>query len=104
MYALRRVKDAFREHKSLRDPSDINANLKEARKFLDIIKRQVTFVVPTQCSYYMFFFVRIIFKFILVETHIGIHTDCFKFISSTNNITTLCNILSVGSVNVLSTY
>lgn len=42
MYAVRRVKDAFREHKALRDPSEIQQNLKDANKFLEIIKRQVS--------------------------------------------------------------
>ncbi|VVC37806.1 Complex 1 LYR protein [Cinara cedri] len=41
MYALRRVKDAFRQHKSIHEPSEIQLHLKEANKFLNIIKRQV---------------------------------------------------------------
>jgi len=40
MYAIRRVKDAFREHKAISDPVEIQQNLKEARTFLNIIKRQ----------------------------------------------------------------
>lgn len=41
MYAIRRVKDSFREHKVLCDPSEIQHNIQEAYKFLEIIKRQV---------------------------------------------------------------
>lgn len=47
LYALRRVKDAFREHKSLQDPSEIRRNLTEAHKFLEIIKRQVMTCPPS---------------------------------------------------------
>lgn len=43
MYAIRRVRDAFRERGALSDPTEIGQNLKEAHKFLDVIKRQVTF-------------------------------------------------------------
>ncbi|XP_050427929.1 LYR motif-containing protein 4 [Adelges cooleyi] len=41
MYALRRIKDKFRENKSLRDPTEIQHNMQEANKYLEIIKRQV---------------------------------------------------------------
>ncbi|XP_050522531.1 LYR motif-containing protein 4 isoform X2 [Daktulosphaira vitifoliae] len=41
MYALRRIKDMFRENKSLKDPAEIQRNMEEASKYLDIIKRQV---------------------------------------------------------------
>jgi len=41
MYAVRRVKDAFREQKAVKDSSEIHQHLLEAHKFLDIIKRQV---------------------------------------------------------------
>lgn len=40
-YALRRVRDAFRENKALTDSSKIQAEMEYARKNLDIIKRQV---------------------------------------------------------------
>ncbi|XP_027838847.1 LYR motif-containing protein 4 [Aphis gossypii] len=40
MYAVRRVKDAFREQKAVKDSSEIHQHLLEAHKFLDIIKRQ----------------------------------------------------------------
>ncbi|XP_025193386.1 LYR motif-containing protein 4 [Melanaphis sacchari] len=40
MYALRRVKDAFREQKTIKDSSEIQQHLLQAYKFLDIIKRQ----------------------------------------------------------------
>ncbi|XP_026817073.1 LYR motif-containing protein 4 [Rhopalosiphum maidis] len=40
MYAVRRVKDAFREQKAVKDLSEIQRHLLEAHKFLDIIKRQ----------------------------------------------------------------
>ncbi|KXJ71126.1 LYR motif-containing protein 4 [Aedes albopictus] len=39
-YALRRVRDAFRENKALTDSSKIQAEMEYARKNLDIIKRQ----------------------------------------------------------------
>ncbi|XP_015363693.1 PREDICTED: LYR motif-containing protein 4 [Diuraphis noxia] len=41
MYAIRRVKDAFREQKAVNDKSKIQQQLLEAHKFLNIIKRQV---------------------------------------------------------------
>ncbi|XP_022182270.1 LYR motif-containing protein 4 [Myzus persicae] len=40
MYAVRRVKDAFREQKAVNDVSKIQQHLLDARRFLDIIKRQ----------------------------------------------------------------
>ncbi|CAI6361102.1 unnamed protein product [Macrosiphum euphorbiae] len=40
MYAVRRVKDAFREQKAVNDTSEIQQHLLEAHRFLDIIKRQ----------------------------------------------------------------
>lgn len=55
MYAIRRVKDAFREHKALNDPSEIKRNLKEAHTFLEIIKRQViNFVIQTTTGTILF--------------------------------------------------
>ncbi|KAL5233443.1 hypothetical protein ACI65C_000853 [Semiaphis heraclei] len=41
MYAIRRVRDAFREQKAVNDKSKIQQHLLEAHKFLNIIKRQV---------------------------------------------------------------
>lgn len=43
MYAIRRVKDAFKNNKIIHEPSEILQQLHEARKFLNIIKRQVIF-------------------------------------------------------------
>ena len=40
-YALRRVRDAFRENKNVTDPNKINQLIEEARINLEIIKRQV---------------------------------------------------------------
>ena len=40
-YALRRVRDAFRENKNVTDPNKINQLIEEARINLQIIKRQV---------------------------------------------------------------
>ncbi|XP_025422233.1 LYR motif-containing protein 4 [Sipha flava] len=40
MYALRRVRDSFREHKSMSDPLEIQRNMNEAHRLLNIIKRQ----------------------------------------------------------------
>ncbi|EAT42558.1 AAEL005928-PC [Aedes aegypti] len=39
-YALRRVRDAFRENKALTDSSKIQSEMDYARKNLEIIKRQ----------------------------------------------------------------
>jgi len=41
MYAVRRVKDAFREKKAINNTSEIQQHLLEAHRFLNIIKRQV---------------------------------------------------------------
>uniref|UniRef100_A0A182NLE4 Complex 1 LYR protein domain-containing protein n=1 Tax=Anopheles dirus TaxID=7168 RepID=A0A182NLE4_9DIPT len=40
MYALRRIRDAFRENKALTDNGSIASELSYAQKNLDIIKRQ----------------------------------------------------------------
>ncbi|XP_053695830.1 protein bcn92 [Sabethes cyaneus] len=41
MYALRRIRDAFRDNKSLSDSSKIESELEYGQRNLDIIKRQV---------------------------------------------------------------
>ncbi|XP_041103830.1 LYR motif-containing protein 4 isoform X1 [Polyodon spathula] len=41
-YAIRRVRDAFRENKHLEDPKTIQAQLIKARENLVIIQRQVS--------------------------------------------------------------
>lgn len=43
MYALRKTRDAFREHKSLSDANEINRCIIDARNNLDLIRRQVSF-------------------------------------------------------------
>ncbi|XP_055964468.1 LYR motif-containing protein 4 [Sorex fumeus] len=40
-YALRRIRDAFREHKSVRDPREIQSLVDRARRDLGVIQRQV---------------------------------------------------------------
>ncbi|KAL3195397.1 hypothetical protein MRX96_015863 [Rhipicephalus microplus] len=40
-YALRRVRDAFKEHKAVQDKDEINELLDDGLKNLEIIKRQV---------------------------------------------------------------
>ncbi|XP_061197292.1 LYR motif-containing protein 4-like [Saccostrea echinata] len=40
-YALRRTRDAFKEHKNEDDPKKITSLLKSAEENLDIIRRQV---------------------------------------------------------------
>ncbi|KAI5635093.1 complex 1 protein (LYR family) domain-containing protein [Phthorimaea operculella] len=40
-YALRRVRDAFKENKSLTDPNIAKREIQYAKENLDIIKRQV---------------------------------------------------------------
>lgn len=40
-YAVRRVRDAFKEHKNEQDPKKITSLLKSAEENLDIIRRQV---------------------------------------------------------------
>ncbi|KAK9869245.1 hypothetical protein WA026_002995 [Henosepilachna vigintioctopunctata] len=40
-YALRRIKDSFRENKNIDDPDLISSCIAEARKNLDILRRQV---------------------------------------------------------------
>ncbi|XP_044745606.1 LYR motif-containing protein 4 [Coccinella septempunctata] len=40
-YALRRIKDSFKENKNLNNEESIESHLSEARKNLEIIKRQV---------------------------------------------------------------
>lgn len=41
-YALRRIKDGFRQNQSLTDPVMVNKLLEEARDSLAVIQRQVT--------------------------------------------------------------
>ncbi|XP_058116079.1 LYR motif-containing protein 4 [Anopheles ziemanni] len=40
MYALRRIRDAFRDNKALTDSASIENELSNAKKTLEIIKRQ----------------------------------------------------------------
>lgn len=42
-YALRRIRDGFKENKNLTDSVVIESEIKEAQSNLQIIKRQVTF-------------------------------------------------------------
>ncbi|KFB39619.1 AGAP004196-PA-like protein [Anopheles sinensis] len=42
MYALRRIRDAFRDNKALTDGASIENELSYAKKNLEIIKRQVS--------------------------------------------------------------
>ncbi|XP_067418727.1 LYR motif-containing protein 4 [Emydura macquarii macquarii] len=41
-YAIRRIRDAFRENKHLKDSEEIQTLLNEGRTKLEIIRRQVT--------------------------------------------------------------
>lgn len=41
-YALRRVRDGFREHSDVREPKVIEALMRDAEKNLQIIKRQAS--------------------------------------------------------------
>lgn len=41
MYAVRRIRDAFRENKSVKDPVEIQALVNKAKRDLEIIRRQV---------------------------------------------------------------
>lgn len=43
MYAIRRIKDAFRENKDISDPDKINTVVKRAKDNLEIMKRQVMY-------------------------------------------------------------
>ncbi|XP_049998120.1 LYR motif-containing protein 4 isoform X1 [Alexandromys fortis] len=40
MYAVRRIRDAFRENKSVKDPVEIQALVNKAKRDLEIIRRQ----------------------------------------------------------------
>ena len=41
MYAARRIKDAFRDHKTEQDTQQLNSLIEKANKDLQMIKRQV---------------------------------------------------------------
>lgn len=41
MYALRRIKDAFRDNKSLTDESKLNQYIAEGKENLEMLRRQV---------------------------------------------------------------
>lgn len=41
MYAVRRIRDAFRENKNVKDPVEIQALVNKAKRDLEIIRRQV---------------------------------------------------------------
>ncbi|XP_028909797.1 LYR motif-containing protein 4 isoform X2 [Ornithorhynchus anatinus] len=41
MYAIRRIRDAFRENRHIKDPPQIQILLNKAKKDLEIIQRQV---------------------------------------------------------------
>ncbi|XP_031215489.1 LYR motif-containing protein 4 isoform X2 [Mastomys coucha] len=40
MYAVRRIRDAFRENKNVKDPVEIQALVNKAKRDLEIIRRQ----------------------------------------------------------------
>nr|XP_010966906.1 PREDICTED: LYR motif-containing protein 4 [Camelus bactrianus] len=40
-YAIRRIRDAFRENKNVKDPVEIQALVNKAKRDLEIIRRQV---------------------------------------------------------------
>ncbi|XP_006141303.1 LYR motif-containing protein 4 isoform X1 [Tupaia chinensis] len=40
-YAVRRIRDAFRENKNVKDPVEIQALVSKAKRDLEIIRRQV---------------------------------------------------------------
>ncbi|XP_040086138.1 LYR motif-containing protein 4-like [Oryx dammah] len=40
-YAIRRIRDAFRENKNVKDPAEIQALVNKARRHLGITRRQV---------------------------------------------------------------
>ncbi|KAM7177171.1 LYR motif-containing protein 4 isoform 1-T3 [Macrochelys suwanniensis] len=49
-YAIRRIRDAFRENKHLKDSEEIQTLLKNARTNLEIIHRQLLLGVPISGS------------------------------------------------------
>nr|XP_005603609.1 LYR motif-containing protein 4 isoform X3 [Equus caballus]XP_008517614.1 PREDICTED: LYR motif-containing protein 4 isoform X2 [Equus przewalskii]XP_014715676.1 LYR motif-containing protein 4 isoform X4 [Equus asinus] len=42
-YAVRRIRDAFRENKNVKDPVEIQALVNKAKRDLEIIRRQTLF-------------------------------------------------------------
>ncbi|XP_052585713.1 LYR motif-containing protein 4 [Peromyscus californicus insignis] len=44
MYAVRRIRDAFRENKNVKNPVEIQALVNKAKRDLEIIRRQVRWV------------------------------------------------------------
>lgn len=44
MYALRRIKDAFKENKGLQDNNEVKQNIEYGFKSLGIIQRQVKYL------------------------------------------------------------
>ncbi|KAL6082619.1 hypothetical protein STEG23_024755 [Scotinomys teguina] len=44
MYAVRRIRDAFRENKNVKDPIEIQALVNKAKRDLEIIRRQYSFL------------------------------------------------------------
>uniref|UniRef100_H9GLP7 Complex 1 LYR protein domain-containing protein n=2 Tax=Anolis carolinensis TaxID=28377 RepID=H9GLP7_ANOCA len=47
-YAIRRIKDAFRENKNISDSTEIETLLNKAKTNLEIIRRQVTCSLPIE--------------------------------------------------------
>nr|XP_023479848.1 LYR motif-containing protein 4 isoform X1 [Equus caballus] len=41
-YAVRRIRDAFRENKNVKDPVEIQALVNKAKRDLEIIRRQIS--------------------------------------------------------------
>lgn len=56
MYALRKIRDEFREKKFLTDPARIKEEINFAEKNLGIIKRQVCFKFRKFSEYFFFLF------------------------------------------------
>uniref|UniRef100_F6PVA7 Complex 1 LYR protein domain-containing protein n=3 Tax=Equus TaxID=9789 RepID=F6PVA7_HORSE len=54
-YAVRRIRDAFRENKNVKDPVEIQALVNKAKRDLEIIRRQLcTCCLPSHLSEVIF--------------------------------------------------
>ncbi|XP_006888824.1 PREDICTED: LYR motif-containing protein 4 [Elephantulus edwardii] len=50
MYAVRRIRDAFRENKNVKDPVEIQTLVNKARRDLGIIRRQTSDAEVVHCQ------------------------------------------------------
>lgn len=60
-YALRRIRDSFKENKNLNGEASVESLMNEARKNLEMIKRQVKFKVVFEKLFLWKFIVCIVF-------------------------------------------